>query len=299
MEIPNELENQKTPGQSASKRIFKTSKSPPKFKMQEETSLANGVNGAQQSTSDHGGGGKKRLLYLLSIFLVALLMLIYAYSSFPQVPQHEKQYLKLPRSLEEARDLGMVLNRYSDEHFASVYVGFCMTYIFLQSFAIPGSISLSVLSGYLFSLPLALFSVCMCSAIGASVCYLLSFVLGRRLVIKYFAEKVANWSQQVRSQRDNLFSYIFFLRVTPFLPNWFINIASPVIDVPLDVFFIGTFVGVAPPSFVAVQAGSTLQELSSSQANLTSWKSFFALALLAGASLVPVVIKRYATRRVQ
>ena len=29
--------------------------------------------------------------------------------------------------------------------------------------------------------------------------------------------------------RGNLLSYILFLRITPFLPNWFINIVSPVI----------------------------------------------------------------------
>ncbi len=49
----------------------------------------------------------------------------------------------------------------------------------------------------------------------------------------------------------------FFLfsswRITPFLPNWFINIVSPVIDVRLAPFWIGTFIGVAPPSFVAIQ----------------------------------------------
>lgn len=44
-------------------------------------------------------------------------------------------------------------------------------------------------------------------------------------------------------------------RITPFLPNWFINIVSPVIGVDLRPFWIGTFVGVAPPSFVAIQVG--------------------------------------------
>ena len=42
-------------------------------------------------------------------------------------------------------------------------------------------------------------------------------------------------------------------RITPFLPNWFINIVSPVIGVDLRPFWIGTFIGVAPPSFVAIQ----------------------------------------------
>ena len=38
-------------------------------------------------------------------------------------------------------------------------------------------------------------------------------------------------------------NYIIFLRITPFLPNWFINIASPIIGVRIFPFFVGTFIG--------------------------------------------------------
>lgn len=48
---------------------------------------------------------------------------------------------------------------------------------------------------------------------------------------------------QVDKHREHLINYIIFLRITPFLPNWFINITSPVINVPLGVFFFGTFLG--------------------------------------------------------
>ena len=48
---------------------------------------------------------------------------------------------------------------------------------------------------------------------------------------------------QVQRHREHLMNYIIFLRITPFLPNWFINITSPVINVPLAPFFFGTFFG--------------------------------------------------------
>ena len=48
---------------------------------------------------------------------------------------------------------------------------------------------------------------------------------------------------QVDKQRDNLLFYIIFLRITPFLPNWFINITSPIINVTLWPFWLGTFIG--------------------------------------------------------
>ena len=51
---------------------------------------------------------------------------------------------------------------------------------------------------------------------------------------------------QVANHHEDLFNYIMFLRITPFLPNWFINIASPIIGVPVWPFFAGTFVGESP-----------------------------------------------------
>ncbi|KAF5918840.1 hypothetical protein HPG69_005880 [Diceros bicornis minor] len=111
-----------------------------------------------------------------------------------------------------------------------------------------------------------------CSGLGASFCYMLSYLVGRPVVYKYLTEKAVKWSQQVERHREHLINYIIFLRITPFLPNWFINITSPVINVPLKVFFIGTFLGVAPPSFVAIKAGTTLYQLTTA-GEAVSWNS--------------------------
>lgn len=166
-----------------------------------------------------------------------------------------------------------------------------MTYVFLQTFAIPGSLFLSILSGFLFPFLLALILVCVCSAIGASLCYLLSQLLGRRLIKKFFPERADKWAVTVHKHRDNIFNYILFLRMTPFLPNWFINLVAPVIGVPLVPFAMGTFLGVGPPSFVAIQAGQTLYKMSSSS-DAWSWTSVILLAVFALLSLIPVVLKQ-------
>ena len=50
---------------------------------------------------------------------------------------------------------------------------------------------------------------------------------------------------QVDRRRGDLFNYIIFLRVTPILPNIFINIASPVVDVPLRPFALGVMLHAA------------------------------------------------------
>jgi uncharacterized membrane protein YdjX (TVP38/TMEM64 family) len=55
----------------------------------------------------------------------------------------------------------------------------------------------------------------------------------------------------VEANRHNLVFYLLFLRVSPLLPNWFINIASPVIGVPLKDFVIATLIGVCSPLVLA------------------------------------------------
>jgi len=165
-----------------------------------------------------------------------------------------------------------------------------VTYLFLQTFAIPGSIFLSIVSGFLFPFHVALLLVCFCSATGASFCYLLSYLVGRRLVQKYLPERAASWKAKVEEHRDHMLGYIVFLRITPFLPNWFINIVSPVIGVSLWPFWLGTFFGVGPPSFVAIQAGITLQQMTSTMDALT-FKSVLLLVVFAVLSILPAVFK--------
>ncbi|VDP10186.1 unnamed protein product [Soboliphyme baturini] len=101
-----------------------------------------------------------QVVLLLVIFSLSLSGLVLLYLNCPPLNASEKQYLRLPRCLHEAKLLGHVLVKYRTDHFYVVYGGMFLTYIFLQSFAIPGSIFLSVLSGYLFSFLSALLLIC-------------------------------------------------------------------------------------------------------------------------------------------
>lgn len=54
-------------------------------------------------------------------------------------------------------------------------------------------------------------------------------------------------------RRKGLLNYMLFLRVTPTLPNTFINVASPIVDVPYHTFFFGTVIGIIPAAYVTVR----------------------------------------------
>lgn len=238
-----------------------------------------------------GRSARMSLLILISIFACAASVMYLVYRNFPELSEDERDKIKVPKDMDDAKALGTVLSKYKDTYYTQVLIAYFATYIFLQTFAIPGSIFLSILSGYLYPFPLALFLVCLCSGLGASFCYMLSYLVGRPVVYKYLTEKAQKWSQQVDKHREHLINYIIFLRITPFLPNWFINITSPVINVPLGVFFFGTFIGVAPPSFVAINAGTTLYKLTTA-GEAVSWYSLAVLAVLAVVSILPVCFQR-------
>jgi len=86
---------------------------------------------------------------------------------------------------------------YKEFHSTFVLSSFCLVYIALQMFAIPGPIILSILSGALYPFVQAQILVAFCATTGASLCFMLSYFLGRSLVnkllpgmIKTFKEKV-------------------------------------------------------------------------------------------------------------
>lgn len=69
-------------------------------------------------------------------------------------------------------------------------------------------------------------------------------------MIFYFLYRI-----QIAKRRDRLLNYMLFLRVTPTLPNLFINLASPIVDIPFHVFFLATVIGLIPASYITVRVG--------------------------------------------
>lgn len=66
------------------------------------------------------------------------------------------------------------------------------------------------------------------------------------------------------------------------------NLASPIFSIPFHIFFIGTFIGVMPQSFIAVKAGLTIQDVQS-VSDVLDFKALGFLFLLALGALVPTL----------
>ena len=99
---------------------------------------------------------------------------------------------------------------------------------------------------------------------------------------------------QIDGHRDNLLYYLLFLRLTPMVPNWLINVSAPVIGIPLWIFVTATLFGLVPTNYMHALTGSALAslDLSSPSPVRDNWKSMATLAALPVLALVPVLIKR-------
>ncbi|XP_064399879.1 transmembrane protein 41 homolog [Halichondria panicea] len=249
------------------------------------------VSRSNMSSPDKERSPFKTLLVVAVVFLSSAFSLAVLFRSFPPLDEYDWERVRLPLTLDDAKDLGELFSRLKETHYTTVLCTVAVTYIFLQTFAIPGSISLTILSGYLFPFPVALLLVCTCSATGATFCYLLSSLLGEGLLLKYCTNRITTWRTQVSDHQHDMLWYILFLRITPFLPNWFINLAAPLVGVRLAPFYWGTFLGVAPPSFLFIRAGTALYELTTTTGHM-SWSSLGLLCLMAIISLAPVLARR-------
>lgn len=74
-------------------------------------------------------------------------------------------------------------------------------------------------------------------------------------------------------------------------PNWFLNIASPIVNIPLLPFAISIFVGLMPYHFICSRAGSIISSIESMD-DIFSWSVILQLLFLAALSVVPIIIKR-------
>ena len=122
--------------------------------------------------------------------------------------------------------------------------------------------------------------------VGTVACYLLAQNFGEP-AFDFLQKRLKHWRYTIELQKQNLFLYLLFLRCTngftcfvnlgsaqttgyndgvhefqthesPFLPNWFINLASASSGIPIRYHFWSTFIGSATMNLVYIQSGSIL-----------------------------------------
>ena len=81
------------------------------------------------SNPDHSIGSKKAGLILLAIFLTSLIALIIIYRNFPNLDPSERDKIRVPKNLNDAKELASVLSRYREKYYGSVFCGVLLAYV--------------------------------------------------------------------------------------------------------------------------------------------------------------------------
>lgn len=90
----------------------------------EETEAIKEVPNINEQTTN-----RKSLIVLATIFSTSLLAMLYIYNFFPELEESEKKHVKIPFDIEDAKQLGLVLNRYKDLYYFQVMCGICLVYL--------------------------------------------------------------------------------------------------------------------------------------------------------------------------
>ena len=96
----------------------------------------------------------------------------------------------LPTNLEKTRTIIEATKDYKDKHSFYTPILFIYTYVFLQSFAIPGPLLLSLISGALWGLFYGFLINLTCVTLGSTMSYTISSVLIQDIIIKKWPHKV-------------------------------------------------------------------------------------------------------------
>ncbi|KAG0207744.1 Transmembrane protein 41B [Mortierella sp. GBA30] len=211
-------------------------------------------------------------LIVLAAVVFTGVYLMLKYNLPKDLTDDQRQWIKFPRSAEDVQQLSKVLNDYLSNHYYNVLFCFIVTYLSLQSFAVPGTAMLSVLAGALFQFWVGFITVLCCCGFGALSAYTISYYLGHPIVEKYLSARIDMLEEKIEARKDDLFFYFAFLRVTPFVP-----------------------IGVLPNCLVTVQAGVTLAALANpDDFTLLTPQNIIMTVIVCACLLLPIVLHRHA-----
>lgn len=199
--------------------------------------------------------------------------------------------LEVPHTFEDVRIVRQTLELYRLAYARHVTLLLTAAYLFLQSFMMPGSLGINILIGSLYPTFTAFMFVIAVSTLGASMNFMLTRWLLRDIIVGLFPNRIKGFQGELQRHQAHLLNYMLFIRVTPILPAWFVNLASPVVGIPYPIFIIATAVGHVPINFLTVHAGATLQTIHSMQ-DLYSVRNVVFMMTVGVLALVPVVWRR-------
>ncbi|KAF8300307.1 putative SNARE associated Golgi protein [Trypanosoma cruzi] len=234
------------------------------------------------------GGMPFHLIRVFLFILVVLMLLMYFTGTFALMGAMAGIIRSRNTSLRSASGIASFcreIQTLAANQLLQIMVFITVVYLLLQSLCVPGTVVLNAVAGAVLGTPLGVPYCTFMATAGASCCYILSSLIGVRLVERMDGrfmkgKGLAKIRLQVTRYRGDLFVYLLFLRLTPILPNWLVNLASPVVGVPLRVFALATCLGILPQTYLTVRFGAFALNSIGRTGPIVSWWDTLLLVVL-------------------
>ena len=192
---------------------------------------------------------------------------------------------------------------------------YIVLYIVVVALSVPGAALLTLTGGFLFGTLVGGSAAIVGSATGAVIIFLIARSAAGEFLLRRAGPLAAKLAEGFRA---DAFNYLLFLRLVPAFPFWLVNLAAALFAVPTATFIAATVIGIVPAGFVFAFAGAGLDSVISAQAaaykaclgaggtacrldfdprHVLTPELLAALGALAVLALVPVLVKRWRSRR--
>jgi uncharacterized membrane protein YdjX (TVP38/TMEM64 family) len=179
-------------------------------------------------------------------------------------------------------------------HFVAAILTFIAVYTAVVAFSIPVAIFVTLIGGFLFGAAVALPMVVISATIGST----LLFLAARSALGTLLEAKAGPWFARLEQGfRRDQWSYMFFLRLTPFVPFFVVNLVPAFLGVDLLCFVVATFFGIMPVTLIYALAGAgigdALEAGTFSAQSILTPKLILALTGLGILAILPAILRRF------
>lgn len=200
-------------------------------------------------------------------------------------------------------------------HFATALAGYIGIYIVSTALSVPGAVFLTLAGALLFGWLIGGIATLIGATAGATLLFLMTRYAFADVVRRRLGSRV---TQIADGFRADAFSYLLFLRLIPAFPFFLVNLAPALAGVGLATFVAATAIGIIPGTFAYAMFGAGLDSVLAAQeaayrsclaagradcrldfdirAAITP-QLFAALCALGLVALIPVLVRRWRTRR--
>jgi uncharacterized membrane protein YdjX (TVP38/TMEM64 family) len=196
-------------------------------------------------------------------------------------------------TFENLKENRTVLKNYVNDNFIKTILIYGLIYVVSISFALPGAAILSMAGGFLFGTLYGVAIINVSATLGAAISFLAARYLLGDILQARFSEKLKGFNREVK---ENGASYFLTVRLIPVFPFFLVNIFAGITKISLWKFVMTTSIGIIPGSFVFAYAGDNLSKVNKAS-DVFSREILFALFLLGGLSIIPVIYRKTKKKR--